>query len=149
MDKLKQWWRYDSEAEKQSADNPVTPLTESQRRGTIPLLTLAFGWGFLVTGLFIGGMLGSGQVFWPDIIAASFAGNVANFVIGALVDQRTTSVQASPGARNILVGSGLCVSPGQGCYQGFFDGFIDELMIFDRAFTLSEIISIFEAGSAG
>ena len=85
MSKLKSWWSYDAEAEKKSADNPVTPLTDSQRRGTIPLLTLAFGWGFLVTGLFVGGMLGSGQVFWPDIVQASFAGNVANFVIGALV----------------------------------------------------------------
>lgn len=85
MSKLKSWWSYDAEAEKESADNPVTPLSESQRRGTIPLLTLAFGWGFLVTGLFVGGMLGSGQVFWPDIVQASFAGNVANFVIGALV----------------------------------------------------------------
>jgi len=85
MNRLRQWWAYDSEAEKASADNPVTPLSDSQRRGTGPLLTLAFGWGFLVTGLFIGGMLGSGQTFWPDIIVASFAGNVANFVIGALV----------------------------------------------------------------
>jgi cytosine permease len=85
MSKLKSWWSYDAEAEKESADNPVTPLTESQRRGTFPLLTLAFGWGFLVTGLFVGGMLGNGQVFWPDIVRASFAGNVANFVIGALV----------------------------------------------------------------
>ena len=85
MSKLKEWWTYDREAEQRSADNPVAPLDESQRRGAGPLLTLAFGWGFLVTGLFVGGMLGSGQVFWPDIIAASFAGNFANFVIGALV----------------------------------------------------------------
>lgn len=85
MSKLKSWWSYDSEAERHSADNPVTPLDESQRRGTAPLLTLAFGWGFLVTGLFVGGMLGSGQIFWPDIVQASFAGNLANFVIGALV----------------------------------------------------------------
>jgi cytosine permease len=85
MSRLKRWWSYDSEAEKNSADNPVAPLSDEQRRGTGPLLTLAFGWGFLVTGLFVGGMLGSGQVFWPDIIAATFAGNAANFVIGALV----------------------------------------------------------------
>ena len=85
MSRLKQWWSYDSEAERQSADNPVTPLSDDQRRAAGPLLTLAFGWGFLVTGLYIGGMLGAGQVFWPDIIVASFAGNFANFVIGALV----------------------------------------------------------------
>jgi len=85
MNRFERWWRYDSEAEKNSADNPVAPLSDGQRRGTGPLLTLAFGWGFLVTGLFVGGMLGSGQVFWPDIVAATFAGNAANFVIGALV----------------------------------------------------------------
>jgi cytosine permease len=85
MSKFRRWWSYDSEAEKNSADNPVTPLSDDQRRGTGPLLTLAFGWGFLVTGLFVGGILGSGQVFWPDIVVATFAGNAANFVIGALV----------------------------------------------------------------
>lgn len=85
MSRLKRWWTYDREAERRSADNPVAPLDESQRRAAGPLLTLAFGWGFLVTGLFVGGMLGSGQVFWPDIVAASFAGNFANFIIGALV----------------------------------------------------------------
>jgi len=85
MDRLKTWWTYDPEIEKASADNPVTPLSAAQRRRSGPLLTLAFGWGFLVTGLFTGGILGSGQVFWPDIIVASFAGNFANFVIGAVV----------------------------------------------------------------
>jgi cytosine permease len=85
MSRLKKWLTYDREAERSSADNPVGPLDDSQRRGALPLLTLAFGWGFLVTGLFIGGMLGSGQVFWPDIIVATFAGNVANFIIGSLV----------------------------------------------------------------
>jgi len=83
--KLRQWWRWDSETERSSADNPVAPLDDSQRRGAGPLLTLAFGWGFLVTGLLVGGLLGSGQTFWPDMIAASLAGNLANFIIGAVV----------------------------------------------------------------
>jgi len=82
---LKKWWRYDREAERASADNPVAPLSDRQRRSTGPLLTLAFGWGFLVTGLFTGGILGSGQTFWPDMVMASFAGNLANFLIGASV----------------------------------------------------------------
>lgn len=85
MSRIKRWWSYDSEAEKRSADNPVAPLSDDQRRGTVPLLTLAFGWGFLVTGLITGGALGAGQIFWPDAIAASFAGNFVNFIIGALV----------------------------------------------------------------
>jgi cytosine permease len=83
--KLKHWWTWDPEYEKASADNPLTPLDESQRRGTGPLLTLAFGWGFLVTGLIVGGLLGSGMPFWPDIVVATFAGNLANFTVGAIV----------------------------------------------------------------
>jgi cytosine permease len=85
IEKLKHWWTWDAEHERASADNPIAPLSEDQRRGTGPLLTLAFGWGFLVTGLFTGGILGAGQPFWPDIIIATFAGNFANFVIGAVV----------------------------------------------------------------
>ena len=85
LEKLKAWWAYDAASERASEDNPVAPLDDSQRRGAGPLLTLAFGWGFLVTGLITGGALGSGQVFWPDMVQASLAGNAANFVIGALV----------------------------------------------------------------
>lgn len=85
LEKLKAWWAYDAASERASDDNPVAPLDESQRRGAGPLLTLAFGWGFLVTGLITGGALGSGQVFWPDMVQASLAGNTANFIIGALV----------------------------------------------------------------
>jgi cytosine permease len=48
-------------------------------------LALAFGWGFLVTGLFTGGLLGNGLPFWPDIVLASFLGNLVNFIIGAFV----------------------------------------------------------------
>ena len=84
-EKLKTWWRFDPELEQSSADNPLTPLTADQRRDTLPLLTLAFGWGFLVTGLFVGGALGAGVNFWPELIYATFLGNLANFIIGALV----------------------------------------------------------------
>jgi len=82
---FKNWWKWDSEHEKNSADNPVTALTEQQRRNAGPLLALAFGWGFLVTGLFTGGLLGNGLPFWPDIVLASFLGNLVNFIIGAFV----------------------------------------------------------------
>ena len=84
LDRLKQWWRFDPAAEQASADNPLTALSPEQRRNTLPLLTLAFGWGFLVTGLFVGGALGSGLPF-DEIVQASFIGNAVNFVIGALV----------------------------------------------------------------
>ncbi len=82
---LKRWWTLNEQAELSSADNPLTSLADSQRRETAPLLTLAFGWGFLVTGLLVGGGLGQSVPFWPDLIVASFIGNTINFVIGALV----------------------------------------------------------------
>ena len=85
LQKLKQWWKLDLEAEKNSADNPLTALSNEQRRSTGPLLALAFGWGFLVTGLFTGSQLGNGIPFWPDIILSTFLGNLANFIVGAIV----------------------------------------------------------------
>ena len=85
LEKLKNWWKWNPEFEKNSADNPVTALSEQQRRNSGPLLALAFGWGFLVTGLFTGGLLGNGLPFWPDIVLASFLGNLVNFIIGAFV----------------------------------------------------------------
>ena len=85
IEKLKNWWRWNHELEKNSADNPVTALSEQQKRNAGPLLALAFGWGFLVTGLFTGGLLGNGLPFWPDIVLASFLGNLVNFIIGAFV----------------------------------------------------------------
>ena len=85
LKKLKKWWKWNPEFEKNTADNPVTALSEQQRRNAGPLLALAFGWGFLVTGLFTGGLLGNGLPFWPDIVLASFLGNLVNFIIGAFV----------------------------------------------------------------
>ena len=85
IEKFKNWWKWNPEFEKNSADNPVTALTEHQRRNAGPLLALAFGRGFLVTGLFTGGLLGNGLPFWPDIVLASFLGNLVNFIIGAFV----------------------------------------------------------------
>ncbi|MEE8307307.1 MAG: cytosine permease, partial [Gammaproteobacteria bacterium] len=84
LDRLKQWWHFDAAAEQASADNPLTALSPDQRRHTLPLLTLAFGWGFLVTGLIVGGALGSGLPF-DQIVEATFVGNTVNFGIGALV----------------------------------------------------------------
>ena len=84
-EQFRQWWTLDVEKESKGADNPLAPLTPEQRRHALPLLTLAFGWGFLVTGLLTGGALGKGLPFWPDLVFASFLGNFMNFVIGGLV----------------------------------------------------------------
>ena len=85
LEKIRSWWALDEAAETQTADNPFSPVTSEQRRDTVPMLTLAFGWGFLITGLITGGQLGAGVTFWPDLIFASFIGNFINFIIGGLV----------------------------------------------------------------
>ena len=85
QNRLRLWWTLDARAEQQSADNPFGPLTAAQRRDSGPMLALAFGWGFLITGLFIGGLLGAGQPFWPELVWSSLLGNSVNFVVGALV----------------------------------------------------------------
>ncbi len=85
FEKLRAWWTLDTAVERDSPDNPFGPLSPAQRQATGPLLALAFGWGFLITGLFIGGLLGAGQAFWPDLALSSLLGNGVNFVVGALV----------------------------------------------------------------
>jgi cytosine permease len=67
-----------------TSDSPHAPLTLAQRRPTAPLLMLAFGWGFLITGLMIGGALGNRLAF-NDLLKATAIGNSVNFVLGALV----------------------------------------------------------------
>lgn len=79
------WWHLDEADEKSSADNPLSPLTPEQRRPGGPLLAMAFGWGFLITGLLAGGALGAGVALWPDLFWYSMLGNTINFAIGALV----------------------------------------------------------------
>jgi len=84
MSTLKNWFTLDPAEEAASADNPLTPLRPEQRRDTLPLLTLAFGWGFLVTGLLVGSSLGAG-LYFPDLVRNAIWGNLANFAVGALV----------------------------------------------------------------
>jgi len=81
---LKSWWHLSDEEREAAADNPHEPLRPEQRRDTLGLLTLAFGWGFLVTGLIVGGALGNGMTF-GNILQATAIGNTINFVIGAAV----------------------------------------------------------------
>lgn len=82
--RLKDWWQLDDQEALESADSPHAPLRDEQRRGTGPLLTLAFGWGFLITGLIVGGALGNGLAF-DKILQVTLIGNSINFVLGALV----------------------------------------------------------------
>lgn len=82
---FKRWWTLDPKAEEASDDNPLAPLTPAQRRPGGPLLALAFGWGFLITGLLAGGALGSGVALWGDLVWYSLLGSAINFLIGALI----------------------------------------------------------------
>ena len=82
--KIAEFFRLDKAAEAASADNPLGALTSEQRRPGGPLLALAFGWGFLITGLLTGGALGAGLPL-PQLLWYSLLGNAINFVIGALV----------------------------------------------------------------
>lgn len=84
MNRLRRWWTLDETEAQDSADSPHAALKPAQRRDTGPLLTLAFGWGFLITGLIVGGALGNGLDF-DALIKATFIGNSINFILGALV----------------------------------------------------------------
>jgi cytosine permease len=84
MSLLSKWFALDEREEAASADNPHAPLQANQRRDALPLLTLAFGWGFLVTGLLVGSSLGAG-LYFPDLVRNAMWGNLVNFVVGALV----------------------------------------------------------------
>ncbi len=83
--RIREFFHFDEAAEKASADNPFSALTAEQRRPGGPLVALAFGWGFLITGLIAGGALGSGLPMWPDLVKYSLLGNLINFAIGAAV----------------------------------------------------------------
>jgi len=85
LQKIKDFFTVDEAAEAASDDNPLAPTRPDQKQNTGPMLALAFGWGFLITGLLTGGSMAAGVPFWPDLIQAAFWGNLVNFVIGALI----------------------------------------------------------------
>jgi cytosine permease len=68
-----------------SDDNPLAPTRPEHKQPAGPMLALAFGWGFLITGLLTGGSMAAGVPFWPDLIEAAFWGNLINFSVGAAV----------------------------------------------------------------
>lgn len=82
---IQKWFTVDEAEEAKSEDNPLAPTKEEHKQNTGPMLALAFGWGFLITGLLTGGSMAAGMPFWPDMIQAAFLGNMVNFVVGALI----------------------------------------------------------------
>jgi cytosine permease len=79
------FFRVNEAEEAASDDNPLAPTKPEHKQPAGPMLALAFGWGFLITGLLTGGSMAAGVPFWPDLIEAAFWGNLVNFVVGALV----------------------------------------------------------------
>lgn len=85
IDAIKKLFTLDEAAEAASEDNPLAPTKPEHRQDTGPMLALAFGWGFLVTGLLTGGGMAAGMPFWPEMIEAAFVGNLVNFAIGGAI----------------------------------------------------------------
>lgn len=85
IDALKKIFTLDEKAEAQSEDNPLAPTKPEHRQEAGPMLALAFGWGFLITGLLTGGGMAAGMPFWPEMIEAAFVGNLINFAVGAAI----------------------------------------------------------------
>lgn len=84
INRLKEWWRYDPAKEANSLDSVHEPLTFDKRRKAWPLLILGFTWGFLVTGLLIGGTIGPELPFFTGTIPATLIGCLVLFLIAAL-----------------------------------------------------------------
>ncbi len=82
---IKAFFAVNEAEEAASDDNPLAPTRPEHKQPAGPMLALAFGWGFLITGLLTGGSMAAGVPFWPDLIEAAFWGNLINFVIGALI----------------------------------------------------------------
>jgi cytosine permease len=82
---IQEFFRVNEAEEAASDDNPLAPTRPEHKQPAGPMLALAFGWGFLITGLLTGGSMAAGVPFWPDLIQAAFWGNLVNFAIGALI----------------------------------------------------------------
>lgn len=85
LQSIKAFFTVNEAEEAASDDNPLAPTRPEQKQPAGPMLALAFGWGFLITGLLTGGSMAAGVPFWPDLIEAAFWGNLVNFVVGALI----------------------------------------------------------------
>lgn len=84
FEKLKKWWSLDRSNEADTADAVLDPLKWKQRRGWIGLMFVSFGWGFTITGMFIGSQVAQAPTS-SDMIKAIVGGNLLLFLIAILV----------------------------------------------------------------
>ena len=85
MGKLKDWWTYDPEKEEASLDSVHKPLSEDKLRSGRTLLVLGFTWGFLITGLLIGGQIGPKMPFLTGTVPAILIGATVLFIVASLI----------------------------------------------------------------
>lgn len=85
LQSIKDFFTVNEAEEAASDDNPLAPTKPEHKQPAGSMLALAFGWGFLITGLLTGGSMAAGVPFWPDLIEAAFWGNLINFAVGAAV----------------------------------------------------------------
>lgn len=83
-EKIRDWWTINPEEEAKSSDSVHQPLPYEKRRKALPLLILGFTWGFLITGLLIGGAIGPGMPFFTGTIPSILIGCSILFVIATL-----------------------------------------------------------------
>ena len=83
---------------------------------------------------------------WYHIVG-TYDGTVQRLYLdGELEGTFVDPVGLSTGSQQIYIGTGLC--PGGACDGAFYKGLLDEVMIYDRAISDSEVKGIFEEGSA-
>lgn len=84
IEKLKQWWTLDRQKEADTADSVLDPVRWKQRRGALGLIFVSFGWGFTITGMFIGSQIAKASDA-NEMVKAMIVGNLLLMLIGLAV----------------------------------------------------------------
>ena len=84
MGKLKKWRTLDREKEADTADSVLDPVRWKQRRKAAGLVFVSFGWGFTITGMFIGSQVAMASDAM-EMAKAMIVGNAILFLIGLTV----------------------------------------------------------------
>jgi hypothetical protein len=83
---------------------------------------------------------------WHHIALSAKSGSTRLYLDGRLIDVNTQAFSTINQTSNLRLGSGVV---GSGSAGRFFKGQIDEVKIYNRALSQSEILSIYEGRSAG
>ncbi|MGI6766934.1 MAG: cytosine permease [Lentihominibacter sp.] len=83
-EKFLNWWRLDKDEEALTADSVLAPLSWAQRRKALSLVSVSFGWGFCITGMFVGSLVAT-EPTGKDMLMSVIIGNTILFCIAFLV----------------------------------------------------------------